>query len=237
VREPGLVFEVDLLHGHKSGLYLDQRDNRQLVRHHASGRTVLNLFGYTGGFALAAAAGGARATTSVDLAEPAVQAARRNLRQNGFAEPAHRAVTEDVLELARRGWPSGGPWDLVVVDPPAFAPHRASLARALVAYRRLNATVLRRARPGSLVLTCSCSSHVDRALFLQLIDAAAEEAGARIERLAVCGAAADHPVIPEFPEGDYLKAAFLRVLSGGARRSGRPPGGPGRVIRKSERQC
>lgn len=213
VREEGLLYEVDVLRGHKSGLYLDQRENRALVRAHARGRSVLNLFGYTGGFSLAAAAGGAAKTLTIDLAKPAIAAARRNLERNGFGPPQHQALAANVFDWLNERGRAEAPWSLVVVDPPAFAPSQAALPRALAAYRRLNASVLRRAPPGALVLTCSCSSHVGRAAFLAVIDAAVTEAGRRVKRLAVRGAPPDHPELPEFPEGHYLKAVLLEVLA------------------------
>lgn len=211
--ENGLRFEVDVVRGHKTGLYLDQRDSRARVRDIATGRRLLNLFSYTGGFTVAAAAGGCASSLSVDVAAPALGAVRRNLELNGLSSDGHEVLAGDVIDLLRGGSLRARGWDLVVVDPPSFAPNRASLARALDVYRKLNAAVLRLVEPGGLVLTCSCSSHVDRRRFLKVLRDAAREAGVRIERRAVWGAGPDHPVVRAFPEGDYLEAALLEVTT------------------------
>ena len=221
VRENGLVFEVDPVRGQKTGLYLDQRDSRALVRAHAGGRRLLNLFCYTGGFAVAAAAGGCLESLSVDIAAPVLAAARRNLQLNGLDERSHRLVAADVFALLRDGRPDLSTFDLVVVDPPSLAPNRSSLPRALVAYRRLNAAVLARARPGTLMLTCSCSSHVDRPTFLDIVRRAADEARVDILVREVRRAGPDHPVLGCFPEGDYLKAVLLEVIGRTAFGAGR----------------
>lgn len=213
VRERGLRFEVDLLHGHKTGLYLDQRENRALVRERAAGRRVLNLFAYTGGFAVAAAAGGARSSVSVELSRPAADAARRNLALHGADPAAHTVEPGDAFAWLERAAAARRTFDLLVCDPPSFAPSRAALPRARTAYRRLNAAVLRLAAPGALVLTCSCSSHLDPRSFLELLRAAARDAGRRAAVREVRGAGEDHPVVPWFPEGRYLKAVLLEVSS------------------------
>lgn len=211
VRENGLAFEVDVVQGQKTGLFLDQRDNRALVRSHTAGRRLLNLFAYTGGFTVAAAAGGCRSSLSVDLAAPAIAAARRNLALNGFGGARHELKAADVFDVLRDERGQGRRWDLIVVDPPSFAPRRAALEAALASYRRLNAAVLRLAEPGALVLSCSCSSHVSRRAFLEVLDAAAREARVPVARREVRGAGPDHPVTRSFPEGDYLKAVLLEV--------------------------
>ncbi|MBN1773737.1 MAG: class I SAM-dependent rRNA methyltransferase [Deltaproteobacteria bacterium] len=211
VLEHGLRFEVDLLRGHKTGLYLDQRENRARVRELAAGRRVLNLFAYTGGFAVAAAAGGARASVSVELARPAAAAARRNLARNGADPAAHVVEEEDAFAWLARAAAARRSFDLLVCDPPSFAPNRASVPRARTAYRRLNAAVLRLAGPGALVLSCSCSSHIDERAFLGLLRAAAADARRRIAIREVRGAGDDHPVARWFPEGRYLKAVLLHL--------------------------
>jgi 23S rRNA (cytosine1962-C5)-methyltransferase len=211
VREHGLRFEVDLLRGHKTGLYLDQRENRARVRELAAGRSVLNLFAYTGGFAVAAAAGGARSSVSVELARPAAAAARRNLALNGADPGAHTVDADDAFAWLARAAAARRTFDLLVCDPPSFAPNRAALPRARTAYRRLNAAVLRLAAPGALVLSCSCSSHIDERSFLELLRAAADDARRRIAIREVRGAGADHPVVRWFPEGRYLKAVLLHL--------------------------
>jgi 23S rRNA (cytosine1962-C5)-methyltransferase len=208
VRENGLRFGVDLARGGKGGLFLDQRDNRASVRSLAAGRRVLNLFGYTGGFSIYAAAGGAAETTTVDIAGPAIAAARRNFARNQLPLEAARFVTEDAFAFLERAAATGGArWDLVISDPPSFAPSKRALPAALRAYRRLHRLAAAVTAPGGLICAASCSSHVERADFLATLDL-----GAGFELLEVAGAAeADHPVLPEFPEGDYLKFAIGRL--------------------------
>lgn len=214
VREHGLRFEVDLVHGQKTGLYLDQRDNRALVRKLAAGARMLDLFAYTGGFAVAAVAGGARSSVSVEASRPAAAAARRNLALNGADSSAHTVDTADAFAWLARAEAARRTFDLLVCDPPSFAPNRAAVPKACAAYRRLNASLLRLASPRALVLTCSCSSHIDQRTFLGLLHAAAVDARRRIVVMEVRGAADDHPVVRWFPEGRYLHAVLLRVEGG-----------------------
>ncbi len=207
VRENGLRFGVDLLHGQKGGLFLDQRDNRALVRTLASGRRVLNLFGYTGGFSVYAAAGGARATVTVDAAAPAIAAARRNFERNGLATGDARFVAGDAFAFLERAACEGERFDVVISDPPSFAPSRRALATGLRAYRRLHRLCAMVTAPGGTLCAASCSSHVDRASFLATVRDGAVDAGRRFRLHELRGAGADHPVVPQFPEGDYLKFA------------------------------
>jgi 23S rRNA (cytosine1962-C5)-methyltransferase len=206
VRENGLAFEVDLRHGQKGGLFLDQRDNRQWVRQRATGRRVLNLFGYTGGFSVYAAAGGARATTTVDLAAGAIASARRNFERNGLplGEPT-RLVTSDAFAFLTAAKERGETWDLVISDPPSFAPSRHALPEALRAYQRLHRLCASVTAPGGLFCAASCSSHVTAEAFIETVFSGCAVAGRGFELREVRGAAADHPVAPQFPEGDYLE--------------------------------
>jgi 23S rRNA (cytosine1962-C5)-methyltransferase len=207
VRENGLRFGVDLLRGQKGGLFLDQRDNRALVRTLASGRRVLNLFGYTGGFSIYAAAGGARATVTVDAAPPAIAAARRNFERNRLATGEDRFVAADAFAFLESAARDGERFDLVISDPPSFAPSRRALAAGLRAYRRLHRLCAAVTTPGGTLCAASCSSHVDRAAFLATVRDGAGDAGRRFRLVEMRGAGADHPVVPQFPEGDYLKFA------------------------------
>jgi 23S rRNA (cytosine1962-C5)-methyltransferase len=207
VRENGLRFGVDLLRGQKGGLFLDQRDNRALVRTLASGRRVLNLFGYTGGFSVYAAAGGARATVTVDVAAPAIAAARRNFERNGLPTTDARFVTGDAFAFLEKAARDGERFDLVISDPPSFAPNRRALAAGLRAYRRLHRLCASVVAPGGTLCAASCSSHVDRATFLAAVRDGARDAGRRFELHELRGAGPDHPVVTQFPEGDYLKFA------------------------------
>lgn len=214
VVEGGLRFGVDLLRGQKGGLFLDQRDNRATVRGLAAGRRVLNLFAYTGGFSVYAAAGGARSTTTVDVSAPAIAAAEENFRRNQLpVAPATRTrfVAADAfafLEEARR---SGERWDLVISDPPSFAPKQSALSAALGAYRRLHRMAAGVTEPGGILCAASCSSHVSEAEFLETVRAGCAEAGRRFRMREMRGAAFDHPVVAAFPEGRYLKMAVGEV--------------------------
>ncbi|MBI5502694.1 MAG: class I SAM-dependent rRNA methyltransferase [Deltaproteobacteria bacterium] len=212
VRENGLTFEVDLGRGHKTGMYLDQRDNRALVRSLAGGRRTLDLFCYVGGFTVAAAAGGAGPSLSIDISKPALAAARRNLGLNGLSADERELVPADVFAWLESSESRRRTWDLIVLDPPSLAPNRSSVRAAVGAYRRLNAAVFRLAAPRALVLSCSCSSHVDEAVFRKTVLAAASDAGRRVEVVESRGAAPDHPVVSSFPEGNYLKALLLRIV-------------------------
>lgn len=210
IREHGLRFEVDIARGHKTGLYLDQRENRRRIRELASGRRTLNLFAYTGGFSVAAAAGGASAVTSVDIGRPAIEAAGRNFALNGLdaGAPACRFVTGDVFDFLGDCHES---FDLVVVDPPSMAPSKGALEAALVAYRRLNALALRRVAPGGIYFTASCSSHVTADQLREAVGEAAVDARREIRILELGGAGPDHPTLPGFAEGRYLKTLLAFV--------------------------
>jgi 23S rRNA (cytosine1962-C5)-methyltransferase len=211
VLENGLAFEVSPGAGGKGGLFLDQRENREEIEKRASGKSVLNLFGYTGGFSLYAARGGARSTDTVDSAKPAIAAARRNFERNALdAAPAgfHAADAFEFLEDAverRRSW------DLVISDPPSFAPNRASRENARKAYTRLHRLAAAVTARGGTLCAASCSSHFGRDEFLATIRAGAEKARRSFDLERVRGAGVDHPVIRAFPEGDYLKVAFGRI--------------------------
>lgn len=210
VRENGFVFGVDLAHGQKGGLFLDQRENRAEVGVRARGRRVLNLFGYTGGFSLYAAAGGAARTDTVDLARPALVAARENFERNGLSVAPSVAGFHalDAFEFLEQALRDGTRYDLVISDPPAFAKNRAGLATALRAYKRLHTLVAGVVAPGGLWFAASCSSQVGRREFVQSVEAGARAAGRRFELEALRGAGFDHPVISAFPEGEYLKLAI-----------------------------
>jgi 23S rRNA (cytosine1962-C5)-methyltransferase len=213
VRENGVVFGVDLGRGQKGGLFLDQRENRAEIGARARGLRVLNLFAYTGGFSLYAALGGAARTDTVDVARPAVAAARRNFELNGLSvAPAvagfHAVDAFDFLEQAVR---RGDAYDLVISDPPSFAKNRAGLPVALAAYRRLHRLAAAVVAPGGLFAAASCSSQVDRKTFVASVEAGTRAAGRRFELEGLRGAGFDHPVLPAFPEGDYLKLALGRV--------------------------
>jgi 23S rRNA (cytosine1962-C5)-methyltransferase len=168
---------------------------------------VLNLFGYTGGFSVYAAAGGARATVTVDAAAPAIAAARRNFARNGLAADDARFVAGDAFAFLEQAARDGERFDLVISDPPSFASSRRALAPGLRAYRRLHRLCASVIAPGGMMCAASCSSHVDRKAFLATVRDGAQDAGRRFALRELRGASADHPVVAHFPEGDYLKFA------------------------------
>jgi len=211
VRENGIRFLVDLGRGQKGGLFLDQRENRQAVAARAAGRSVLNLYGYTGGFSLYAAAAGAATTDTVDIAAPALASARRNFQLNGL--PLDRAGFHamDGLVFLDQAGRSGKSWEIVISDPPSFAPSKRALPAARRAYFRLHRLAVSVVASGGLLCAASCSSHVSRREFLASVEQGAAAAGRRFRLESVTGAGFDHPTLPGFPEGDYLKFAIGRV--------------------------
>jgi 23S rRNA (cytosine1962-C5)-methyltransferase len=213
VLENGLRFGVDLLHGQKGGLFLDQRENRAEVGRRAAGKTVLNLFGYTGGFSVYAASGGARRTDTVDLARPAIEAARANFARNQLDTGADRAGfhAQDAFEFLTAAARRGDRWDIVISDPPSFAPRASALPAARKAYRRLHRLAAAVTAEGGLFCPASCSSHFPRAEFLASVREGLLAAGRRFQLEGLRGAGFDHPVVPWFPEGDYLKFALCRM--------------------------
>lgn len=210
VRENGLRFEVDVARGQKTGLYLDQRENRRRVGALAAGRRVLNLHAYTGGFSVAAALGGAASVLMVDLSVPALEAARRNFRLNGLdpEAPGWRFVAAEAGQFLAECRDS---FDLVVLDPPSMAPSQAARPRALAAYRHLNALALARLAPRGWLFSASCSSHVTAADLVEALGEGARRAGRALRIVERLGAGPDHPTLPAFPEGDYLHALLAFV--------------------------
>ena len=212
VLENGHRFIVDLAHGQKGGLFLDQRENRQRVAERAPGKSVLNLFGYTGGFAIYAAAAGARSTDTVDVARPAIEAARRNFELNQLPLANAGFYAADAFAFLNAAVGRGERWDIVVSDPPSFAPKKEAVPAARQAYQRLHRLAAAVTTPGGLLCAASCSSHFGKDEFLESIEAGVRQAGRRWVLEALHGAGFDHPVLPSFPEGDYLKFAIGRVL-------------------------
>lgn len=210
IREHGVLFESEPRLGHKTGFYVDQRDNRLRVRALARGRRALNLFSYTGGFSVTAALGGAREVTSVDVSAPALEAARRNFALNGLdpADPRWRFEATDAFAFLEQ---STDTYDLVVLDPPSMAPSAAALERGLAAYRRANELALARLAPDGLLVTASCSSHVTEQHLVDVLRDAAMGASRRVRIIERRGAGTDHPTLPAFPEGRYLNVLFAFV--------------------------
>ena len=212
ITEHGWTLGLDVAQGHKTGYYLDQRDNRArlatLVRQLGC-RTVLNCYSYTGGFSVAALAGGAAEVTSVDSSGPALVQARDNLRRNGFDDGAHAFIDADVNAFLREAIAAGRSFDAIVLDPPKFAPTAAHAERAARAYKDINRLALKLLAPGGLLLTFSCSGGVSADLFHKIVAGAGIDAGVNAAILQRLEGACDHPTTIEFPEGEYLKGLAL----------------------------
>ena len=213
IREHGWRLGLDVAGGHKTGFYLDQRDNRaqfaRWVRHFGLQR-VLNCYCYTGGFSVAALTGGAAHVTGVDSSAPALAQARANVELNGFDAARHEAVDADVNQFLRQQLQAGACWDAIVLDPPKFAPTAAHAERAARAYKDINRLALKLLAPGGLLLTFSCSGGVGAELFHKIVAGAAADAGVDGAILQRLEGAPDHPTTLVFPEGEYLKG--LAVL-------------------------
>jgi 23S rRNA (cytosine1962-C5)-methyltransferase len=215
VREHGIQFYADLRAGQKTGLFLDQRENRRFVEGLSSGRAVLNCFAYTGGFSLYALRGGARSVVSVDSGKGLAEAATTNIALNQIDSARHSFVTADCFELLSRYAEEGRRFDLAILDPPSFAKSKQNRFAALRAYTRLNALAIRCLTPGGLLATASCTSQIGPETFKEMLAAAAASAGSRLQILHEAGQPLDHPVPAHFPEGRYLKFVVGRVLDSG----------------------
>lgn len=208
--ENGLRFHVDWLRGQKTGFFVDQRDNRRLLQHYAAGRRVLNMFCYTGGFSVYALRGGAETVHSVDSSAKAVALTDANVALN-FGEdcPRHRSFAEDAFKFLA-DMPVGA-YDLVVLDPPAFAKHRSAIKNALRGYQRLNARAMEKMPSGSILFTFSCSQAISREQFRLAVFSAAAQTRRRVRILHQLTQPADHPVNIYHPEGEYLKGLILWI--------------------------
>ena len=209
VLENGHKFLVDWEKGQKTGFFLDQRENRALVERYARGRRVLNLFCYTGGFSVYALAGGAASVDSVDSSARAVELVDQNIALNFGPDAPHRSLCCDAIDFVKEA-PKDA-YDLMIVDPPAFAKHRGALSNALRAYQRLNAAAISAVAPGGFVFTFSCSQVVDREAFALAVFSAAADAGRAVRIVDRLNQPADHAVNIFHPEGSYLKGLVLYV--------------------------
>ena len=207
--EHGLNFRVDVEQGQKTGFFLDQRENRQRVRALAAGRAVLDGFSYTGGFAIAALAGGAKRVHAIESSKEAIQVAQENLAANPLDAAKIEFAQGDVFARLRTLRDQNARFDLVVLDPPKFAPSAAQVKNAARAYKDINLWALKLLSPGGLLATFSCSGGVSSELFQSIVAGAAVDAGADAKIIERFGAAADHPVATGFPEGEYLKGLLL----------------------------
>lgn len=206
--ENGLKFHVDWLKGQKTGFFVDQRDNRTLLEHYAKGRNVLNMFCYTGGFSVYAMRGGANLVHSVDSSAKAIALTDANMALNFPDDSRHKSFCEDAFKFLDA---SGNTYDLVILDPPAFAKHRSALHNALKGYTRLNAKAFSKIKPGGIMFTFSCSQVVTKDNFRAAVFTAAATANRRVRILHQLHQPADHPINIYHPEGEYLKGLVLYV--------------------------
>lgn len=206
--ENGLKFHIDWLRGQKTGFFVDQRENRSLLEHYAKGRNVLNMFCYTGGFSVYAMRGGANLVQSVDSSAKAIDLTRANAEMNFPGDARHEAFAEDAFKFLEQ---AGSNYDLIVLDPPAFAKHKDALPRALKGYTRLNAIAFRKIKPGGIVFTFSCSQAVNKDQFRLAVFTAAAQSGRHVRILHQLHQPADHPINIYHPEGEYLKGLVLEV--------------------------
>lgn len=211
VQERGMTLLADLYHGQKTGLFLDHRETRARVRDLSAGQRVLNLYGYTGGFSVAAGLGGAAYVTTVDVARPALALAERTFERNGLSASLHQACVQDVPEFLVAAKQAGSTYGLIVADPPNFAPSARSTTAAMQSYVRLHESCCSLVSAGGYYVAASCSSHVRMADFVETV----REGGRRARRVLTVleqnGAPPDYPRLLSFPEGDYLKVIVCRV--------------------------
>lgn len=207
VNEHGVRFWVDFRHGHKTGFYLDQRVNRRRMGEMSDDRDVLNCFCYTGGFSLYALANGARSVTSVDSSADALALLEKNMQLNQFSTDRHTSLEGDVFQLLRKFRDANRSFDLIVLDPPKFAPTAAHAEKASRAYKDINLLAFKLLRPGGLLFTFSCSGGIDAALFQKIVASAALDAGVQAQIIEHLSQSSDHPVSLHFPEGAYLKGS------------------------------
>ena len=207
-KENGLDFRIDWLKGQKTGFFIDQRDNRSLLEHYAKGKEVLNMFCYTGGFSVYALRGGAKLVHSVDVSQKAIDLVRSNVAHNFGENAPHEAYAEEAFEFMAK---NENKYDLIVLDPPAFAKHRDAIKNALRGYQRLNAKGIQSIRPGGILFTFSCSQAIDKEMFRLAVFSAAAQVGRRVRILHQLHQPADHPINIYHPEGEYLKGLVLEV--------------------------
>lgn len=211
IEEHGLRFIVNVTQGHKTGFYLDQRENRLILRQLCAGREVLDCFSYTGAFMLNALAGGAAQVTAVEASAEALQTAQANLGINGLDDGRARLLEGDVFKELRLLRDQARQFDVIVLDPPKFAPTAAHAERAARGYKDINLLALKLLRPGGLLLTFSCSGGVSRELFQKIVAGAAVDAKLDTRILRYLSAGPDHPIALNFPEGEYLKGLLCQI--------------------------
>jgi 23S rRNA (cytosine1962-C5)-methyltransferase len=211
VREKGYRFLVDVKGGQKTGFYLDQRENRRKLIPYCCGRELLNAFAYTGAFAVYAAAGGASRIVNVEASAETLELARENMALNGFDRQEDEYVVGDVFQVLRQYRDQGRAFDLVILDPPKFAPSRSQVQAACRGYKDINLLALQILRPGGILFTFSCSGLVSPDLFQKVVFGASVDAGRDVQIIERLSQAPDHPVLLAFPEGEYLKGLVCYV--------------------------
>ncbi|MBR4706307.1 MAG: class I SAM-dependent rRNA methyltransferase [Paludibacteraceae bacterium] len=209
--ENGLSFRIDWLRGQKTGFFVDQRENRALVERYAKDKDVLNMFCYTGGFSLYALRGGAKTVDSVDISQKAIDLVNINVAKNFPNATNHTAVAADAFEYLSKQKEAGKTYDLIILDPPAFAKHRDAVKNALRGYQRINAKAIEMIRKGGLLFTFSCSQAVDKEAFRLAVFSAAAQVGRKVRILHQLHQPQDHPINIYHPEGEYLKGLVLYV--------------------------
>lgn len=207
--ENGLMFNIDWLKGQKTGFFVDQRENRSLLEKFSSGRTVLNMFCYTGGFSIYAMRGGAKSVDSVDSSAKAAALTDANMELNFPGDPRHHTYAEDAFKFLAE-MPDDR-YDLIILDPPAFAKHRGAIKNGLIGYRKLNAKAFEKIKPGGILFTFSCSQAITRDMFRMAVFTAAAKSGRKVRILHQLSQPADHPIDISHPEGEYLKGLVLEV--------------------------
>jgi 23S rRNA (cytosine1962-C5)-methyltransferase len=212
VKENGIFYQVNIAEGQKSGFYCDQRDNRKWVADHVKNKKVLDCFSYSGGFSLNAMAKGAKEVISVDSSAPALDTLKRNMEINNFNSIPHRLIQSDVNKQLRAFREVNEKFDVIILDPPKYAPSRSALTKASRAYKDLNRMAMLLLVEVGLLATYSCSGAVDISMFKQIIAWAALDAGKEVQFIQQFSQPADHPVRSSFPEGEYLKGLLCRVM-------------------------
>ncbi|MEM6268795.1 MAG: class I SAM-dependent rRNA methyltransferase [Bacteroidota bacterium] len=208
-QENGLHFRADIEKGQKTGFFLDQRDNRALLREYAGGRRILNAFAYSGAFSVYALAGDAQLVHSVDISAAATALAQENVALNFAEEPRHEAIKADCFQFLKEMEPNA--YDVIVLDPPAFTKHISTVKKASRGYKEINLKAFQKVTSGGYVFTFSCSQHISRDLFRKIVFGAAADAGRPVRLVATLSQGADHPVDLYHPEGEYLKGLVLQV--------------------------
>jgi len=212
IDENGFKIEVDIIDGHKTGFYLDQRDSRAALERFSKGKTVLNCFSYTGTFSLYALRGGCEHVTNVDVSQPALDTAKRNVEHNNLDLDKVSFVKQDVFKLLRQYRDEGKQFDTIVMDPPKFADNKAQLTGACRGYKDINMIAMQILKPGGTLLTFSCSGLMEQNLFQKVVADAALDAGKDLLIMERLNQAADHPIAGSYPEGFYLKGLICKVF-------------------------